>query len=895
MKKLIILSMISFLFSNFNILEGMQRQEEQVIIREKPRKPKTRKPTKIFKYTGGKKKPIPEAKLADMRIISNGLDKYIKMLGIEGAREVSEVVLEKLENGVSVEDIQNFLKEMFLFVKGINDDSKRDLNTKLLELECERKKNNWLADKLEKINEEENKVEVLVKARIKALVSEMFKKDGVAKALDKWHNGVKNSIRMNQEIKEKKRESSKNFLTYITINKGLLALKEPLNKLYTSIDDTKNQENMLEDGSEIVDIAVLLGAKEIEFNEIEYKIDPVVNRCVSLIDDGVRVIVVSAPLLFHLSQLYTQEYAWLNTISPSSPKRRGLEETRDQIRDFKSSLRPKLTNRLLNIYVTREHENEDYKKEPFAVIISKTNDSEEVDLKSLGLNDAYLKPIAFENISDELSEVTENENQIDCFKKIFYNPTDEQEKNNLPRKIIYAIGHGAYAENLEKDKENVVLAGTYMGLESHDYETLLDYLEKIKCVFLSIHSCFSGAYNALRMHQNRINFPIVVTSLADNVVNPPGRERFQLYFDNIKDLINRNVSFTLWAQNEKFKAALRSVCSSSLRNMPSIIFPSADAFKLLNINNIKVIELKSSTYNAPIVADNQDGLLFYKEILKTPIRITGRIPTFVSKIPATAHHFLEKVEVSDNLIRNLIIGMLGDLENISPKMFFIGDLSSLSCSEFLNINPSLKLHIKNFFALQTTEGEDDNRNEIFYITGSGILRFEGRRFYLFKQDDMRFEYDYNTRDRRLNIRVINKEQYLNNLLDAMKKTIPRKEVMSSLNPGNLDYIQRTDWDNEVYYNVDVKFLPELNNSLKTEEALKLHFMKNEYIKEIITREPGLLEQGFLRKFVCAIYNLKDTTFTYPPLKWLPNRLKYWFVNPPVQEESSNQTEKIKRN
>jgi len=919
-KNSIIAIVLVSLSLQFSCIKGMRKKEQPVLkgekvktgeikIEEKPRKkkPVKKKLNKKPRKANKKRFAISREEGEKIKKIGYGLAKYVGLMNsnrtenvIKTEREIGERTSEFFNNYAKlsendVEDIKLFFEEKLEAAIVDNNNAKRTLNDQLLEIERSSYEAKNFIRKHEKIGDE------LINAIKDRKTEEYISKLGADKiiALTLLH-----SSRIIVEGEEQKKEINRRLQPHLYATKAFITVKKWLKELEglhsTERDlETNDTGAPIVTGTPIVNVAIFLDTIKAKVKEKPgyYDVDVIVRKCINAIRQGVQVIVVGAPVLRSIFDFYNWFESEKDTIGRKGRFLVTIEE----------GLKNKITGRLFDIYVTREYEDE---TEPFAVLISKENNGETIDLKSLGLDDNYLRPIEFTQINDELSENTEAENQVDCLKKIFYDPEDE--KDNLPNKLIYINGHGFQAKNLEKSRSDIVTPGTYMGLESQSYVSLVEHFDKTKCLALSISTCYGGGNNALTMNQNIVSFPIVIGAIADNVSYGFDNINFTDYYNKMKELFTTRIKFADWRHNQTFKEALKSIVYPSINCMPLILLPGSEYFRAVNIRNkaIELTEYTSGEDNEKIRTNNRtEALLFYKEIFKSPIEIPYlvRVPAFISMIAARAHHFLIKLEAPTKHFKILIQGILGKMQDVSPKMFFIRELSCQSYNRYEGpnnpfdpITRSLNLQITNFFLVKKCEIRGNTN--VFYLTGSGVINdavFSVPRYYLFTKTERgkrRFSFSYDTERKQLQITPINKDQYRDNLVMALTDTIPRKGAIAAANPGNLDYLLRNDYNNEVHHDVDAKFLPEVNSHVKPEEGVELRLFGNEEYIKIITESLGEEEGlGFLKRLVGKLYTFKDTAFSYRPLTWLPVRVRNWFVSPPQEElEREDRVRKKKR-
>jgi len=643
----------------------------------------------------------------------------------------------------------------------------------------------------------------------------------------------------------------KRVLEVATIELDRLCKKEEKKEL--------NQEE-----NSFVDVAIFLHLSKVEVTEKDKEI--ILYEAMKAINQDVRVIIISGPLVNGMI-----DFCYKSEVERSEITKDGFTKS-TFFKKFAPILKSKLTHGLLNIYATKEAT--PGQKERFAVLISKAND-ETVDLKKLGLNPDYLELIQKDETSNKLAVKVEPENpksDVWYLKKILYNPTDEQEKKNLPEKLIYITGHGSAAKNLSDIKnEKLLEAGTYMGVKSTDYADFLEHLNKIKCSFLLTSTCYAGGWNALKMHPRNANFPIAVSAVSDCCANGYLDIDFKAYYKNLKGLFDDKITFTLWPKSKKLKTALSSITGSSLKNLPLVYFLGNRYFRAVDVKNtVREVGLAEV---ASVQIRNKKAILFYKNVCLAPINLTCQriIPTFVSMIPGVAHHFIKTMRANVPF-NSLIKGVLGELKIVSPSMFFIGDLSCRTCNEFSALSWSRNLYIKNLFFLKRYEKKEEKEEtkKILYLTGGGVLKCAS---YNFLSKDIWFEFKYDTDKKTLEVTPIEKRAYADALVEACGSTIATKESVFVTN--NKDDEHFIEFGNaEVYYDVDRRFVRGINNCLEPEE-LFLHIKDHEKFR-FITLE-GI---DFISRVKINAKGVMQKVMLNPPLSWVvPTSIKNYFFPP----------------
>ena len=601
----------------------------------------------------------------------------------------------------------------------------------------------------------------------------------------------------------------------------------------------------------IIDVAIFLHNSEVTVEKASREI--ILYEAIKAIDQEVRVIIVAAPLVRALVDFcYKPENERNNLTKNMNTKSRFF-------RQFAPALKNKLTNGTLKIYTTNDYAS-DSLKERFAVLIS-TTPSEILDLKALGLSPDYLQLIQKEEIANKLSsKESKTIKDAECIKKIFYNPTDEQEKKNLPRKLIYFTGHSGNNKELEKlESREIIEASTYMGIKACDYEQLLDCFADTKCAFLLVSTCYAGGWNRLKMHSKVVPFPIVIGSITDSTASGKLDLDLKVYYKNLKDLFSEEPNFSKWYDNEKLKTSVESIVDlKTLKNSPLVCFPGDLGFKPIKHNGIIVIGPDAKN---EVQVDSKKGILFTENITNTTLVINGKLPIFVSTVPGKCHHFIKSVHTKLSFVE-LITGMIGNMHIASPKMFFMGEVS---CTNYLLAVTAEILDIKNFYFLK--QYKTDNRKTATYISGGGILANTAQSPSLLtlslsigfsiayasavpliplvalpalkRKKSIFFTFSYDTSRKRFTTQFTDKEGYCNSLKKALADSIPKKEAIYDTHSENNNLYVKLGNDS-LYYDVDADFKEKVNACL-TRDGLEIYNTGSEF--DFIEEENGLIKRA----------------------------------------------------
>jgi len=599
------------------------------------------------------------------------------------------------------------------------------------------------------------------------------------------------------------------------VSRKVRCATQELDMLYGPQEDSK-------DVTEIIGQAIFLAKKQGEIKKEDYNPDIVLYKLMKAIWQRTRIIKIASPLLRDMFDFYNRFEAEKEDLAKSYSCYNGF------LKRFVSMFKDLLAQEKLQFYTTR-HEG---RKQEFAVIVS-VEDKETIDLKKLGLN-PDLRRICQNDIFAQLAPKISPARYVANIKDLLYIPQTEREKNSLPRKITYLLGHGTPAPHLKNPKKNRLLGvGTYGGIKVADYPALLDILRQSNNKALAIMSCYSAGWNGLKMHSASAGFPIFLSSTPDSVSLGNLNLNLTGFFVYMREVINKNIPYAKWYTDETCKKALRSIYSSRLQNIASMLSPDDIYPRVIDIYS-SLRRVAADDKRTIQIKKSQKAFLFEESVYKATL--CGEVPALVSMIGGPAHFFLGGIYTSVTL-EELLKKAIGGLKIASPRMFFLGDVVCQNSSEFDQISENGTLAMKNFYyKTQYKKEVRSGKKEAFVsVTGGGLIKSQN---YFSRQRDTWFTFTYNTYDKNLKVTTVEKEVYAKNMIKDLRYTMPKKDAVYAANPTN-EKLMIT-FLGVPYYNVDELFLETINNCLK-HEGLEMQIVDQDEFFQIERACPSLVE------------------------------------------------------
>lgn len=264
---------------------------------------------------------------------------------------------------------------------------------------------------------------------------------------------------------------------------------------------------------------------------------------------------------------------------------------------------------------------------------------------------------------------------VDLLKELFL-------QDNAASKFIALSGHGMYEK-------------TIAGLTIPHYQELIEFFEKIGCLFLNVLSCYVGGSNlveghkhllsALTEHEEKnpkkiISYPIVLTGLTDTPTSVSHEK-----LPNIKGFFADLMSFFRARQgtaivdwyDRPFSTILAHMTMGRTQNFPQIRFPNfrgyftpVDADKIATFITYPALlahELKDK--HKPLdIKEETELILLYPSVVSVPLQFGSKLikarlgdndkslPFVISMIHGNAQHVIKELRiVNEKSFKNLEI------------------------------------------------------------------------------------------------------------------------------------------------------------------------------------------------------------------------------------------------
>lgn len=311
----------------------------------------------------------------------------------------------------------------------------------------------------------------------------------------------------------------------------------------------------------------------------------------------------------------------------------------------------------------------------------------------------------------DMKEITFKSLQKPVFKKKSIDLHHIMKKYLCPNKekswCFYLTGHGYH-----KDQEHVESMVAGMPLEA--FKKLLNALnnQTFTTKLLAYSSCYAAGEHAIISYQYDENglkkdlqlaYPVLMMSLTDSPTYvfgvpsgfklPPYSHRSSL---KSTEMYQNGLQFYFLQNFNKFcKCARSNTCTitmaRSLNPYVRCISSACDVTKVENIPLIRhayqscFVPLDKSTItcltkeqNEHIEVKNKAALLWYVKKYAGTIRLTHRLPVFVSMIPASQVHYAHELQAQEVSLSELIRKSFLSIDDMHEQKIYLFD--RLSCS-----------------------------------------------------------------------------------------------------------------------------------------------------------------------------------------------------------------------
>lgn len=241
-------------------------------------------------------------------------------------------------------------------------------------------------------------------------------------------------------------------------------------------------------------------------------------------------------------------------------------------------------------------------------------------------------------------------------------------------KLINVSGHGG--------------VGSPAGMDGETYEKFLALISKNKCQGLTIFSCYAGGKNSLLhlpkeknsahpsriLYERRIQFPVVTRSISDLPTETlsEGYKDFGLFMQEFENFLHSKKGATIAEYRAALQRANEGAATNDLNyhllylppskgDIPGGFRPVKEDEGCFSLTYHELSRQKLSlekaaklnpTEKRAVVIDNQHSFELHLPVVDCPLDFQKRDPTWYSMVPGNAHHFIESIQSSNDIVKD---------------------------------------------------------------------------------------------------------------------------------------------------------------------------------------------------------------------------------------------------